>query len=638
MNGTKSIKKGEHQMTKKEIALSYLEKGLSVIPVYSPKMVRSKPPKKFLEDLNEEKAKNAELGFPREDNAIVRELFIRQCKKPILAWKKYQSELPTKDEVHHWFTIFPDANIGIVTGKVSNLVIFDLDSEQAERFAEELGGFPETVKVKSGKGYHVYMRHPGFEIRNDVNKKLDLDIRADGGQILAPPSMHGTGSLYEWVPGFSINDIEPAECLPWMTDYLETVAKSVNSDVKKAKPEPKDTAEPEAVDEKEDSYEAILRNGCSSGNRNDTATKLIGHLFKTSINEKELWEIVSTWNLKNNPPLGESELRTTFDSVRDAEKRNRKSKEKEKIKADTLLDTVQIAENEYSRDYTRVPFARDNLKSLEQKMDGGLAGGRLYVVGGIPTSGKTALLNNIADNICLNGSPVLFFSYDDGRAELRYRSLSRFGPHNIEAFNLGKAKGIKEICSDPVMQSIMKLKYVVQSPANVENWDDLIEQIKGKHGRTPVVIIDYLRKLRTEAKTTDERLRVDDIVGKLTDLAKKHNTPVVAISELARDSYKSGQRLSMASFKESGSIEYEASWLGILGAVEEVNGEYQLKDNWDKIIEQDGNIEVMIFKAKRGTGTTGVVHLKVDREKMTVKDRDVPRAKPAPKTTKKTKF
>ena len=141
-------------------------------------------------------------------------------------------------------------------------------------------------------------------------------------------------------------------------------------------------------------------------------------------------------------------------------------------------------------------------------------------------------------------------------------------------------------------------------------------------------MVDYLRKLRTENSRGDERLRVDDILSKLTELAKKYNTPVMVISELARDSYKSGQRLSMASFKESGSIEYEASWLGILAAVEDEDGVFKLKDDWEKIIEQDGNIDLIVFKAKRGTGVTGKIPLKTDKDKMTVKDRtDVFRSK-----------
>jgi replicative DNA helicase len=180
---------------------------------------------------------------------------------------------------------------------------------------------------------------------------------------------------------------------------------------------------------------------------------------------------------------------------------------------------------------------------------------------------------------------------------------------------------MKRICLDATIAKIMKFKYVVEEIIPVEKWGVLIDQIKRIHDKPPVIMIDYLRKLRTENSTSDERLRVDDILSNLTGLAKKHNIPVLAISELARDSYKSGQRLSMASFKESGTIEYEASWLGILAAVEEINGEYKLKNNWERIIEQDGNIDLIVFKAKRGTGATGKIPLKVDKNKMTVSDR-----------------
>ena len=55
----------------------------------------------------------------------------------------------------------------------------------------------------------------------------------------------------------------------------------------------------------------------------------------------------------------------------------------------------------------------------------------------------------------------------------------------------------------------------------------------------------------------------------------------------------------MTSFKESGNIEYAASWLGILAAVEDDG--YTLKNDWERIINHDGNIDLIVFKAKRGT-------------------------------------
>jgi replicative DNA helicase len=156
---------------------------------------------------------------------------------------------------------------------------------------------------------------------------------------------------------------------------------------------------------------------------------------------------------------------------------------------------------------------------------------------------------------------------------------------------------------------------------NIEDWPSLIEQIKERHKRAPAIIVDYLRKLRTKNQQVDERLRVDEILTRLTQIAKTYSTPILAISELARDSYKSGQRLSMASFKESGSIEYEASWLGILAAVEESDGGFNLKQDWDRIVQQDGTVDLIVFKAKRGTGETGKIALKMDKAKMTFRDR-----------------
>ena len=115
-------------MTKIEIALSYLEKGLSVIPLYSPEMLQTKPPRNFIAELKQEYEKNNQLENPLPKEVITKDAFIRKCKAPCVSgWKEYQHRLPTKEEVNHWFNTNPDANIGIITGTVSNLVVFDFD-------------------------------------------------------------------------------------------------------------------------------------------------------------------------------------------------------------------------------------------------------------------------------------------------------------------------------------------------------------------------------------------------------------------------------------------------------------------------------------------------------------------------------
>ena len=249
--------------------------------------------------------KNRDDENPKSKEEVTREFLIDFCKKPKgILWAEYQNRLPSEDEVIKWFSDWPDANIGIVTGKISNLVVFDLDSNDAVEYAESEGGFPDTPKVKTGKGFHLYTRHPGFEIRNRVNKKLDIDIRADGGYAVAPPSIHGSGRQYEWESGFSINDIKPAACEPWMIEYLQNI-----SSPDKHKP----TLEPAVKHPQDDPgtrnndievhYADLLNNGAKEGIRNQSATSLTGHLFAKGLAADEVWSILQLWNSKNTPPI-----------------------------------------------------------------------------------------------------------------------------------------------------------------------------------------------------------------------------------------------------------------------------------------------------------------------------------------------
>ena len=83
----------------------------------------------------------------------------RQDKKPALqSWKPYQEKAPTEDELHRWFGNGSGHNMGIVTGKVSGIVVVDLDSKKAEEYSKD-HNFPKTPTVKTGKGYHLYFKY-----------------------------------------------------------------------------------------------------------------------------------------------------------------------------------------------------------------------------------------------------------------------------------------------------------------------------------------------------------------------------------------------------------------------------------------------------------------------------------------------
>jgi len=126
-------------------------------------------------------------------------------KKPVIEWAEFQSRFPTEEELFEWFGNGSQNNIGIVTGAISGLDVVDLDSADAVRFAQE-HSFPLTPLVKTGEGIHLYYRHKegvrNFQKRDDLP---GIDLRGDGGYIVAPPSVHESGKRYHWCFG-SIDD------------------------------------------------------------------------------------------------------------------------------------------------------------------------------------------------------------------------------------------------------------------------------------------------------------------------------------------------------------------------------------------------------------------------------------------------
>lgn len=118
-----------------------------------------------------------------------------KCKDPILKdWRNNASN--SIEQVNEWWKQTPDANIGLLTGKKNNLFVLDIDGE----YPAQLPPLDEYLKVKTGRGYHYYFMYPnGLEIRNKSYADLKMDIRGDGGYIVAPPSIHESGVRYEFI-------------------------------------------------------------------------------------------------------------------------------------------------------------------------------------------------------------------------------------------------------------------------------------------------------------------------------------------------------------------------------------------------------------------------------------------------------
>ena len=115
----------------------------------------------------------------------------------------------TKDieTIISWWTANPTSNIGIATGAVSGIIVIDVDIGPGKDGLASLREFESrhapiaksATVLTGGGGRHFYMRAPSVEIRNSAGTLAkNIDIRGDGGYVVAPPSMHISGNRYTW--------------------------------------------------------------------------------------------------------------------------------------------------------------------------------------------------------------------------------------------------------------------------------------------------------------------------------------------------------------------------------------------------------------------------------------------------------
>lgn len=129
-------------------------------------------------------------------------------KKP-LTENGFKNATTDPAQIENWWTIHPDANIGIATGQMSGGVcVIDMDVDKEE----DKDGYhsfvdwcdqnflvlPDSWLSITGRGgYHLFYRS-AFPVPSKIGWLEDVDIRADGAYIVAPPSIHPNGNRYEW--------------------------------------------------------------------------------------------------------------------------------------------------------------------------------------------------------------------------------------------------------------------------------------------------------------------------------------------------------------------------------------------------------------------------------------------------------
>jgi hypothetical protein len=251
----------------------------------------------------------------------------KKAPSKLKEWGKFQIERPTRDQIIQWWTKWPDANIGIITGKVSNLFVADIDKYKNE-YDEEIAlqYFPDTIMTATATtprgGEHLYFSFPnGFQQGGRSDGKLAIDFRSDGNYIVAPPSRNGNGRSYEWTN--SIFDTRLAEVPDAYISYIKN--NIIYSNV---------------TDKKENvtSCDILL----DEGSRDQTIFHFANLLTRGGAKKEEILFVLNLLAKQCNPPFPESEIVTKCHSAM------QRAERKERNITAEVEDWVSVTDGDFS--------------------------------------------------------------------------------------------------------------------------------------------------------------------------------------------------------------------------------------------------------------------------------------------------
>jgi len=251
-------------------ALAYLEMSLSIFPLAA----RERPPKQF-------------------------------------KWEKFQHTLPTQDQVKFWFD-GSDNNIAIVTGAVSRLLALDIDGPLGKSYVDNViqnrirqdtrDAISDTLWVETGGGgFHLLVRYDPAEFQQDNRAASEIKnavlwrgkdghseirLKSNGGYVVAPPSVHPSGSHYRFIKGNVIAELSKDQILDLVRCFkqINRVRRSSSQGDVERKQRGVPLSEPRELDDEHImDIVVILKQHYLKGQRHDFVLFLSGWLRKEGI-------------------------------------------------------------------------------------------------------------------------------------------------------------------------------------------------------------------------------------------------------------------------------------------------------------------------------------------------------------------
>ena len=278
-------------------------------------------------------------------------------------------------------------------------------------------------------------------------------------------------------------------------------------------------------------------------------------------------------------------------------------------KTNEYINTSLNKEIDFFSNYKHLKSGYSNLDAATSLYPG------LYVLGAVSSLGKTTFIHQMADQIAMSGTSVLYISLEMSTLELVSKSLARESAI-INQLDADKSKSAIDIRSEGIlseeMQDIVD-SYSQKAASNltiaestfgmsIKDIEKVIEDYIQESTIAPVVIIDYLQCISIGENI---RAQIDDVVRTLKQIQKRNSLTMFVISSFNRANYI--KPVDFTSFKESGMIEYTADvvWGLQLTEVSSVNFENANDDEKRKLYqkaksENPRKVELVVLKNRFG--------------------------------------
>lgn len=450
-------------------------------------------------------------------------------KKPIIkSWREFQETAATPEEIRAWWAAHPDASVGIVTGSVSRLVVLDFDGPRAAQLLRTRVDLPRTATVRTGRGFHVYYEHSGGEIGNAARilaaGDSAVDVRGEGGYVVAPPSVHESGRIYSWA-------VPPEEIIPLPAEIEELLLDH--------------QAGGSPISTDSGNWWPQVAAGVPKGRRNDAAAQVGGYFARLTRGDREaVSRALQLWNVHNDPPLPAAEISTVASSVCTREAVKLRAEVARSMPRIEVICGAQLASELAKHD----PRSGIAVKTPGVADLGGLVPGELLVVAGRPGAGKTSL----AAQLCAEVALGLRISTLVISTELSRRQWGWWTAASAWCADVNSLRPPPGPLLDAFRQA--PLSVVDAGAPTIAEVRAIAEATMGVR----LVIVDHVGRIvggRRETRT----LEVGDVARGLKALAKDTGATVLALCQLNRGvEAREDKRPRLSDLRDSGEVEQEA--------------------------------------------------------------------------------